>query len=197
MDHFESIVHTLLEAEGYWVRASYRVALSKEQKQATGKPAIPRPEIDLLALHFARNEVLALEVKSYLDSSGVKLADISKEHDATEGRYKLFTSKRYRSIVFGCLRQQLLESGAINEETTIKLGLAAGKVYRGQSDALRDHLGAAGCFFWSPEEIFTKVSALANSAYANNAATITAKILLRAGAAKPNPSFKRTPDGAV
>ena len=115
MDHFEAVIHTLLESEGYWVRSSYRVALSKEQKRDTGKPSIPRPEIDLLALHVNRNEVLALEVKSYLDSPGVKLADLSKEHDTAEGRYKLFTSKKYRSIVLGCLQQQLLNAGAINK----------------------------------------------------------------------------------
>jgi hypothetical protein len=179
MDHFEAIVHALLESEGYWVRASYRVALSKEQKRATGKPSIPRPEIDLLALHVKRNEVLALEVKSYLDSPGVKLIDLSKEHDTAEGRYKLFTSKRYRSIVLDCLRQQLLDSGAINEETTIRLGLAAGKVYQERSDAMRTHLQDAGCFFWSPEEIRSKVAKLASGPYENNATSITAKVLLR------------------
>ena len=136
MDHFEAVVHTLLEAEGYWVRASYKVELTKEEKRQTGKPSIPRPEIDLLALHFQRNEVLALEVKSYLDSPGVKLSDLSKEHDTAEGRYKLFTSKRYRTIVLGRLRQQLLESGAINTDTKLILGLAAGKVYQGRSEEL-------------------------------------------------------------
>jgi len=179
MDHFEAVIHTLLESEGYWVRSSYRVALSKEQKRDTGKPSIPRPEIDLLALHVKRNEVLALEVKSYLDSPGVKLAELSKVHDTAEGRYKLFTSKKYRSIVLGCLQQQLLKAGAINEQTTIRLGLAAGKVYQGQSDALRAHLAAADCFFWSPEEIRTRVKALADGPYENNATTITAKVLLR------------------
>jgi hypothetical protein len=179
MDHFEAVVHTLLEAEGYWVRSSYRVALSKEQKRNTGKPSIPRPEIDLLALHVKRNEVLALEVKSYLDSPGVKLADLAKEHDTAEGRYKLFTSKKYRTIVLDCLKHQLLDVGAINERTNIRLGLAAGKVYQGRSEPLRAHLDAAGCFFWSPEEIRSKVHTLAEGPYENNATTITAKVLLK------------------
>lgn len=179
MDHFEAVISTLLESDGYWVRSSYRVELSKEQKRDTGKPSIPRPEIDLLALHFNRNEVLVLEVKSYLDSPGVKLSDISKEHEKAEGKYKLFTSKRYRAIVLGCLRQQLLEAGAINEATTIRLGLAAGKVYRAQTEELRAHLAASDCFFLSPEDIRAKVAALAKGAYMNNPSAITAKILLR------------------
>jgi hypothetical protein len=179
MDHFESIVQTLLEAEGYWVRSSYRVDMTKEEKRSVGKPSMPRPEIDLIALHFARNEVLALEVKSFLDSPGVKLADLSKVHDVAEGRYKLFTSKKHREVVLGRLKKDLLKDGAIDESTTIRLGLAAGKIYRGQTVDIRQHLERNDCFFWSPEEIRSKVSALADGAYENNPTSITAKLLLR------------------
>lgn len=179
MDHFEALIQTLLEFEGYWVRSSYRVALSKEQKRDTGKPSIPRPEIDLLAFNVAHNEVLAIEVKSFLDSPGVKLADLSKEHDMAEGRYKLFTSTKYRTIVMNALREQLLQAGAINKTTTIKLGLVAGKVYQGQSGVLQKYLESAGFFLWSPAEIRKKIKALADGPYQNNPAAITAKILLR------------------
>lgn len=51
MDYFESICKTLLEDEGYWVRQSYKVELSKEQKRKLGKPSLPRPEIDLIAFN--------------------------------------------------------------------------------------------------------------------------------------------------
>jgi len=47
MDHFESIMCTLLEAEGYWVRRSFKVNVTKKEKRHVGKPSIPRPEIDL------------------------------------------------------------------------------------------------------------------------------------------------------
>lgn len=108
MDHFESIVATLLEAEGYWVRRSFKVSVTKEEKRQIGKHSIPRPEIDLLALHFSKNEVLALEAKSFLDSPGVKLAQLNEEHEVPEGRYKLFTSERYRTIVLSRLHQDLI-----------------------------------------------------------------------------------------
>ncbi len=93
MDHFESIISTLLEAEHYWVRRSFKVNLKPEEKREIGKPSIPRVEIDLLALHFFRNEVIAFEAKSYLDSPGVKLAELpcAQGHDLRLGEHCLDT----------------------------------------------------------------------------------------------------------
>jgi hypothetical protein len=179
MDHFESIVAMLLEAEGYWVRRSFKVNVTPEEKRAIGKPSIPRPEIDLLAHHFQRNEVIAVEAKSYFDSQGVKLADLLEVHDVPEGRYKLFTSERYRSIVLQRLHQDLMERGMANAQTTIRLGLAAGNVYQAQEAAVRATMDAQDWFFWSPTDIKNKVQAQARRGYENDAAVITAKILMR------------------
>jgi hypothetical protein len=179
MDHFESIISTLLEAEGYWVRRSFKINVTKEEKRQIGKHSIPRPEIDLLALNFSKNEVLALEAKSFLDSPGVRLSLLKEEHEVPEGRYKLFTSRRYRSIVLSRLLQDLIAAGMANSETTVTLGLAAGKVYQGQSTAIREHMDQEKWFFWSPEDIRQKVTALAEQGYENDPAIITAKILLR------------------
>lgn len=73
MDYFESIIKTLLESESYWVRQSFKVNLTKEEKRNVGKHTIPRPEIDLLAYKPNQNKILAIEVKSFLYSSGVKI----------------------------------------------------------------------------------------------------------------------------
>ena len=40
-----------------------------EEKHQIGKHSIPRPEIDLLALDFAKNEVLIVDAKSFLRRS--------------------------------------------------------------------------------------------------------------------------------
>lgn len=179
MDHFESILSTLLEAEGYWVRRSFKVNVTKEEKRQIGKPSIPRPEIDLLAFNFSKNEVFALEAKSFLDSPGVKLAQLQVEHDVPEGKYKLFTSHRYRSIVLSRLKQDLIACSMANSNTNITLGLAAGKVYQGRSEPIRDFMVAKKWLFWSPEDIKQKVTALAVRGYENDPAIITAKILMR------------------
>lgn len=179
MDYFEGIIATLLEAEGYWVRQSFKVELTKEEKREIGKPSIPRPEIDLLALDFANNQILALEAKSFLDSPGVKLVDLEQKHSVPSGRYKLFTSSRYRSVVLTRLLGVLQAKGMADDNTKITLGLAAGKVYRGESAPIRRFIEKRKWFFWSPEDIKERVTALAASGYENNPAIITAKILMR------------------
>lgn len=179
MDHFESIISTLLEAEGYWVRRSFKVNVTKDEKRYIGKHSIPRPEIDLLALHFGRNEVLALEAKSFLDSPGVKLTELQEEHQTPAGRYKLFTSQRYRSVVLSRLLQDLVDCGMANSGTKIVLGLAAGKIYQGQSTAIREFMEKKQWVFWSPQDIKQKVTNLASRGYENDPAIITAKILKR------------------
>lgn len=179
MDHFEGIVATLLEAEGYWVRRSFKVNVTKEEKRLIGKHSIPRPEIDLLALNFAKNEVIAFEAKSFFDSPGVNFNELSATHDIPEGRYKLFTSERYRSIVFSRLHLDLIGSGMANTSTEIRLGLAAGNVHQGHTALINEFMQEKGWPFWSPEAIKTKVTALAERGYENDASIITAKILMR------------------
>ncbi|MFM2448218.1 MAG: hypothetical protein RIS44_668 [Pseudomonadota bacterium] len=185
MDYFENIISTLLEAEGYWVRRSFKVNVTKEEKRQIGKHSIPRPEIDLVALNFSRNEVLALEAKSFLDSPGVSHKELLEEHDAPQGRYKLFTSERYRTVVLSRLLSDLIECGMANPDTKIILGLAAGKVYQGRSEPIRDFMSAKNWFFWSPEDIKKMVEALAQRGYENDPAIITAKILMRRTQSSP------------
>lgn len=179
MDHFESIVATLLEADGYWVRRSFKVNVTKEEKRRIGKPSIPRPEIDLLALHVARDEVIAFEAKSFLDSPGVRLAELQMSYDAPEGRYKMFTSEVYRSIVLERLHQDLIQLGMASTKTRIRLGLAAGNVYQDRSVEMREFMATRDWVFWSPEDIKEKVTALAARGYENDAAVITTKILMK------------------
>jgi hypothetical protein len=179
MDHFEGLMCTLLEAEGYWLRRSFKVNVTKEEKRDIGKHSIPRPEIDILALHFEKNEVIALEVKSFLDSPGLALKHLQLEHEIPEGKYKLFTSKNYRSIVLKRLRHDLIERGMANDQTVINLGLAVGKVYQNNIKPIDDFMTENEFFFWSPLDIKKKVTALADRAYENDPAILVAKVLLR------------------
>lgn len=179
MDHFEGLVTTLLEADDQWVRRSFKVNVTKEEKRLIGKHSIPRPEIDLLALDFSANEVLALEVKSYLDSSGVRLSDLREEYDVPTGRYKLFTCERYRSVVLSRLHTDLIKRRMASADTRIRLGLAAGNVHRSQSDEIRELFDSRGWTFWSPEDVKERVIRLAERDYENDPAIMTAKILLR------------------
>jgi hypothetical protein len=179
MDHFETIVCDLLEATGYWVRRSFKVEMTKEEKRRVGRHSMPRPEIDILAYRRASEELLVLEAKSFLDSPGVSLDQLRESHEKPQGRYKLFTCENYRDVVFERLRLQLLAYGMITSKTRLRPGLAAGKVYRRESAELRTFMDSNGWYFLSPEDIRTQVMRFSDMGYENNPAVITAKILLR------------------
>lgn len=49
MDSFESVVSTILERDGYWVKSTFKVGLTKEEKREIGRPSSPRWELDLVA----------------------------------------------------------------------------------------------------------------------------------------------------
>jgi hypothetical protein len=118
-------------------------------------------------------------VKSLLDSPGVRLADLQLEHELAEGRFKLFTTATYRRIVLDALRAELIGAGMINDQTEVRLGLACGNIHKGLSNEVRNYLGGRGIFFWSPEDIKGRLTALADADYKNDAATMVAKMLLR------------------
>ncbi len=181
MDHFESLVCDLLEAEGYWVRRSFKVDLTKEEKRQVGRPSIPRPEIDILAYDRQHDQLLVLEAKSFLDSPGVSLDDLAEIHEEPKGRYKLFTCENFREIVFERLRIELINYGMITSRTRLKLGLATGKIHRKETNQVREFMDSRDWYFLSPEDIRERVMRFSEMGYENNPAIITAKILLRSG----------------
>lgn len=181
MDHFENIAKTLLEREGYWVIQSFKVGLSPAQKRAIhpSKHSIPRPEIDLLALHVPSASVIAFEVKSFFDSVGVTLVDVAAAHQVPQGRYKLFTCASYRAIVLEQLHQDLLALGLITPAYSIRLGLIAGNGRKADIEAMRAHFTARNWEFWGPADVKARVQSFAQEGYSNDPAVITAKILQR------------------
>ncbi len=181
MNSFENIIRVLLQEEHFWVRQSEKVNLTKEEKLNVGKPSIPRPEIDLVALDYSKNEIIVLEAKSYLDSHGVVLDDVEAEYEQAKGRYKLFTCEKYRTIVFDRLKKDFVENGLANEDTRFKLGLAAGKVYQNKIAELSEYFETRGWFFWGPDEIAKRIRKLANKGYEDDPVVMTAKILERSG----------------
>jgi hypothetical protein len=179
MDAFEGLIRLLMERDGYWTVQSHKVNVTKDEKRAIGKPSIPRPEIDLLALDLRNNLLIALEVKSYLDSPGVDLELLREEHSVPEGRYKLFTCANYRSIVLGRLLTDLKQRGLITESTQVQLGFAAGNVKGNKSNDLKSFFAQQSWFFLGPDEIKSKLRALSTSDYENDPYVISAKMALR------------------
>ena len=179
MDYFERLVGTLLEREGYWIQQSYKVALSKADKRHLGKPSLPRPEIDLLAYKAGTNELLVIEVKSYLDSVGVDHRKVCVSYSEMEGRYKLFTNLKYRNLVFKRLTEQLKASGAIGGDTVPSLCLAVGKFKPDSEGPMRRHFDKKGWKLITPSEIREGLKGLAKVGYENDPTILAAKMLLK------------------
>jgi len=179
MDYFENIIKRLIEQDGYWVRQSLRVNLKKSEKVSIGKPSIPRPEIDIVGYKARTNEILIVEVKSFLDSPGVKFDELNQEYDIPNGRFKLFTCDNYRNIVFKRLLLDLYEKGLIADSPIIRFGLAAGKIYSKDEHRLTSLFKEKNWVLYKPSDIAQAIEKLERIPYENDPYVIAAKIIVR------------------
>lgn len=81
MDDFEQLVSEILWMEGYWVRSSVKVELTKEEKRAINRHSSPRWEIDVVGYKAGENLLRVVECKSYLDSMGVRASAFDGTQD--------------------------------------------------------------------------------------------------------------------
>jgi len=180
MDAFEQLVAELLERRGYWVRNSFKVELTKDEKQKIGRHSTPRWEIDLLAYSGNRKELLAVECKSYLDSRGVTRKGFDGSDPKRAARYKLFNDDVLRDVVLNRLRMQLEGCGAIAPGTRIELALASAKIASKQDrEWLQAHFKARGWVLLDDEQLRGELENVAMAGYENQVAAVAAKILLR------------------
>jgi len=188
MESFETLVGSLLEKDGYWVRTSVKVDLTKGEKKIIGRPSSPRWELDLVAYKAKSNELLVIECKSYLDSPGVRLRGLDGSDQNDARRYKLFNDQILRRTVFTRLVRQLVSSGSCTPSPAITLCLAAGKI---ATEADRE--GIKALFRRNRWRLFDdswlkeKLLSASNSGYQNEVISVVAKLLLRekSMAAKP------------
>ena len=178
MDAFETVVATILERDGFWVRTSLKVELSKAEKREINRPSSPRWEIDVLGYRPGDNLLRVVECKSYLDSGGVNLAAFDPNSKFSQ-RFKLFNEPITREVVFRRLVAQLTESKAIQADPKIELCLAAGKIVNGNTDPIRLHFNSNGWLLFDPEWLRQHLLLIAADGYDNAIAAVTAKLLLR------------------
>jgi hypothetical protein len=178
MDAFEHVVASILDRKGYWVRTSVKVALTPEEKREIGRPSAPRWELDVVAYSGARNELLVVECKSYLDSYGVRATSFEGPKSEDETRYKLFSEADLRRVVLGRLEAQMAEAGFCPAGTKATLCLAAGKIY-GDPAPLRAFFEKNGWRLFETDWLFDGLSSLADESYDNSVASVVSKILLR------------------
>lgn len=181
MDSFESLIAMLLKREGYWTAGSVKVELSKQEKRAIGVPTTPRWEIDVVAYRGATNEILAVECKSFLDSTGVIFRNGQFDPPT---RYKLFTNKATRRIVLARLAKQMVASSACAPSPTVTLCLAVGKI-ASKSNRLEmaKHFATHGWRLFDEDWVFSRLKLAATAGFENDIAHVVAKLVLRRKAA--------------
>jgi hypothetical protein len=180
MDAFEQVVAEILWREGYWVRTSVKVELTKEEKRAIELPSAPRWELDVVAYRARDNHLNVVECKSYLDSPGVRLRGFDPDNKKEADRFKLFNRPKLREIVLGRLRQQLADSRACIPDPSVTLCLACGHIAT-PSDrvGLQKHFAAQGWELWDEVWLRDRLKHMAHAGYENQVSAVVAKLLLR------------------
>ncbi len=178
MDAFESVIATILDRDGFWVRTSYKVLLTKADKREINRPSSPRWELDAVAYRPADNILWVVECKSYLDSRGVGFKGLDPATGGTS-RYKLFNEPETRAVIFQRLLEQLTELGSIQPNSKVTLCLAAGKIISKDADRIKSLFSQNGWLLFDRDWIIKRLLELAADGYDNSVASVTAKLLLR------------------
>jgi hypothetical protein len=179
MDAFEQIVGMLLERKGYWVRTSYKVCLTKQEKVYIGIPSSPRWELDVVAYRPKDNLILAVECKSFLNSPGVRHSIFSGQSEK-KGKYKLFTNSRLRKTVLAGLKKQLRSEGLVSPHPKVRLCLAAGHICNGDREKVRQHCRKNRWWLFDEEWFSQQFAKLAKAGYENDIAIVAAKLAKKA-----------------
>jgi hypothetical protein len=179
MDAFEQLVAETLWHDGYWATTSVRVSLTREDLAIIERPTSPAWELDVVAYSPGRNELLVVECKSYLDSTGVTYAELKACEGRSRGRYKLFCEERLREVVLDRLLAQFAARDTCAPDAKVQLGLAVGKFKRGDEAAIRTLFAERHWMLIGPDWLRDKLKALSADSYRNQTASIVAKMLLR------------------
>jgi hypothetical protein len=180
MDAFEQLVSEILWMDGYWVRTSVKVELTKPEKVLIGRPSSPRWELDIVAYSGRDNLLRVVECKSYLDSGGVALRAFDGRDARFAERFKLFSDESLRNVVFGRLRQQFANSGACAPNAVVKLCLACGRIATSADrDGLHKHFAEKGWDLWDEPWLRQRLQAMSDHGYENQVSAVVAKLLLR------------------
>ena len=94
---------------------------------------MPRHEIDILAYKPAQSELMWVECKSYLDSTGVPVGAFTNGNTMTKIDTKMFVDDKLRKVVSNALVRQLVDAKLILPNPKITYALVAGKI-RGQDE---------------------------------------------------------------
>jgi hypothetical protein len=193
MDAFEDLVASLLRRQGYWTQVSYKVLLDKATKRnELSKHSLPRPEIDIVAYQPGTNEVLWVECKSYLNSPGVRLRQV------TDGPHPIavFANVQYRQVVSQQLLIQLQEQKMILPGAQLSFCLAAGHIAESDREGLQALFDRMSWRLWDETWLKEQLEIFSGMAYENEISVVVAKLLrpeLRLGSSARRAAKRSSP----
>jgi hypothetical protein len=130
---------------------------------------MPRPEIDVVAWKPGKNQLLIIECKSYLDSTGVRLEHLHGQADAENDKFKLFNRGALRELVVAALIRQLRAEGLIvGSDPSVHFVLIAGKIYSDHGAKLKARCEEHGWRLIGPAELAQGVRRFAKRGYEND-----------------------------
>lgn len=180
MDAFEQVVSEILWMDGYWVRTSVKVDLTKQEKGSIGRSSSPRWELDIVGYSGRHNTLLVVECKSSLDLRGVALRAFDGSDSKFAERFKLFSDDNLRNVIFGRLRKQLADCRACAPDATVKLCLACGRIATtADREGLHKHFAAKGWDLWDEPWLREKLEIMSKRGYENQVSAVVSKLLLR------------------
>lgn len=180
VDAFETIVARFFEVQGFWTRVGVKVEITKPEKVALDNKSMPRPEIDVVAWKPGTNQLLIIECKSYLDSTGVRVEHLHGDPAYENDKFKLFNRAALRTLVVQALIRQLRAEGLlVSPDPTVQFVLIAGKIYSKHEEPVRAKCEAAGWRLITPTELADGVRRFAKRGYENDVITIVTKLLER------------------
>lgn len=179
MDSFQGLVAMLLDREGYWIRRDTRVNLTAGDKLAIGRPTNARWEIAIVAYNGRRQELLAIQCKSFLDSAGVRAKAFNGTSSSNRDYYKLFNEETLRRVVLSRLVSQLVQEEFCPDGVTVQLALAAGHIYRGETSAIRQKFEDENWKLFDPTWLRQKLQGLSAEPYDDSSVAVTVKLLTR------------------
>jgi hypothetical protein len=179
MDAFEQVVSEILWMDGYWVRMSVKVDLTKEEKSLIGRlPTSPRWELDIVGYSGRDNVLRVVECKSYFDSRGVALRAFDGSDARLAKRFRMFHDDNLCDVVFGRLRKQLADCGACAPDATVKLCLACGRIATEKDrQGLHKHFAEKGWDLWDEPWLRKRLQTMSEGGYENQVSAVVSKLL--------------------
>jgi hypothetical protein len=120
--------------------------------------------------------LLAVECKSYIDSTGVS----SKHFEPSDNdRMKLFNDESLQGVVFRRMVQQLVDAGSVLPDPKVRLALLAGNIKTADRPTIEAKFAEKNWLLFDAGWVRSRLGDLSGRSYEDDVAALVAKFLLR------------------